>query len=499
VIDRPPSSGRGLDSSLLALPLCALVAGLGLWKPDLVAEAANAFTGAAFQSLDWFFLLAVTAMLVFLAALAVSPWGKLKLGKPDDEPEFRTVSWLAMLFAAGMGAGLLFWGAAEPVMHFADPPESSPLTAPAASEALTQTLFHWGLHAWACYGLAALVLAWFAYRKDQPYLAGAPLRAVFKGAWVKPVAAGADLIAVVAVAFGVAGSIGMGTLQLQSGLAAAGVTAFEGTWGGLAILLVLVVAYMASATTSLDKGIQILSNVNIVLAILLMAFVLVVGPSSELLRYAVAGLGDYLVALPRLSLRLFPLSDKREWMGGWTLTYFIWWIAWAPFTGIFIARISKGRTIREFVAGVVLLPTAFSLFWFAIFGGTALNLQMTGSADMVGLVHADVTGALFGLFAQLPMSGLLNVVSLVLIFVFLVTSVDSATYVLGMLTSRGSSDPPTLNKVGWGLALAGLGAALLLGGNVRAVQAVAISGALPFTLVMLLQAAALVRSLREKA
>ncbi len=499
MVRRAPEARIRLDLFRVAVPICAVVAVVGIAAPDILTSSAQWVTSTSFRALDWFFMAAVTGFLVFSLVLAAGPWGRLKLGQPDDVPEFSTVSWLAMLFSAGMGAGLLFWGAAEPILHFAGPPVGEASTPAAARQAMVITTFHWGLQAWAVYAVGALVLAFFAFRRGTPYLAGGPIRASYTGAWVEPVAWAADLTAVLAVAFGVAGSMGMGVLQLHTGLSVVAGVSLESTGVAVGILVALVAAYMISATTSLDKGIRILSNVNMALAIGLMAFLFVVGDSSFLLRSFVTALGDYFTGLAPISLLLYPYQDLSGWLHGWTLTYFIWWIAWAPFVGIFIARISKGRTIREFVLAVLFAPTLFSLLWFAIFGGTAFHEELYGMGGITELVQQDVTTALFALLERTPAALLLNVVCLVLIFVFLVTSADSATFVLGMLTTQGSLTPPTNRKIAWGVTLGAMGAALLLSGNVRAVQAVAISGAIPFTFVLLLQCVALVRALREEA
>lgn len=494
--DAPRGRPR-LDLFAISLPVCAAVAVLGLVAPGAMTAGADAITGTAFRALDWFFMAAVSAMLVLALWLAFGRYGRVRLGGDDERPEFSTISWLAMLFAAGMGVGLLFWGVAEPVIHYSSPPVGEGGTPESARRAMVLTLFHWGLHAWAVYTVAALVLAYFGFRRGTPYLAGAPLRSAFRGRWVEPVARAADLIAVLAVVFGVAGSIAMGALQLQTGIAAVTDLSADATWLAILILALLFVSYMTSAATSLDKGIKILSDINMGLAVLLVLFVLAAGPTASLLRAMLTAVGDYTADLVGMSLRLYPYADLGGWLHGWTLVYFIWWIAWAPFVGIFIARISRGRTIREFVTGVLLAPTALSVVWFGTFGGTALFEDMRGAGGVVELVREDVTVALFSMFERLPLSAALSGTALALVFIFLVTSVDSATYVLGMLTSRGALDPPVRRKLAWGITLAVLGAAMRFTGSIDVVRAVSIVGALPFTLILMLQIAALLRALRE--
>lgn len=479
----------------LSAVLCAAFAIWGVAAPDSLAGAATAVTTSVFRSLDWFFMMSVTLFLGLALWLMFSKYGRLKLGAPDDEPEFSTASWIAMLFSAGMGVGILFWGAAEPLTHFASPPVGDGATAYAARRALVITNFHWGLHAWAVYSMGALVLAYFAYRRGRVYLAGEPIRDAFEGRWVRPFAFSADLIAVFGVAFGVAGSLVMGAMQLETGLKVTTGISMNSTALRLILLLVLTVAYLLSASTSLDKGIKILSNTNIALAILLLFFVLAAGPTGFLLRGFVTALGDYIAALPGLTLQLYPYSDAGGWVQSWTLTYFVWWIAWAPFVGIFVARISRGRTIREFVAGVTLAPTIASILWFAVFGGIGLHAETAGDAGLAALVAENVSLALFALFDTLPGSVMLSTVSVVLIFVFLVTSADSATFVLGQLTSGGSFNPPTVRKLTWGIGLSLLSAGLLLADSMAAIRAMAVLGAIPFTFVMIVQIAALLRTL----
>ena len=493
------AGSTGIVIFVIALLVCVVVALVGIFRSDLLVSTAGVITATVFGALDWFFVGVTTALLALAIWLAVSKYGRLRLGAPDEEPEFSTASWLSMLFAAGMGVGLLFWGVAEPLTHLVEAPGEAPGSPAAARNAMVITIFHWGLHAWAVYCISALVLAYFGLRRHKPYLPGAPLRAALKGKWVEPVAWTADLVAVIAVALGVAGSMGMGIFQLQSGLHVVAGFSNESTVISVIILILLVICYMTSAATSLDKGIKWLSNINMSLATLLLLFIALAGPTSYLLRTFVTTLGDYCANLVSMAFQLYPFQDVGQWLHSWTLTYFIWWIAWAPFVGVFIARISRGRTIREFVAGVLLIPTLVSILWFAVFGGIGLHEELQGAGGMVDLVKQDVSIALFSMFDRLPLSKLLSVTAMLLVFIFLVTSVDSATFVLGMLTTKGSMNPPTPRKIMWGLALGALGAALMLSGNIDAVRAVAVLGAIPFIFIILLQVAALLRSLKNDA
>jgi glycine betaine transporter len=500
--DKTPPSAQSFIGKhglfMISLAVSVVVAVWGVFAPEDLGGTANDITTAALESLDWFFLAAVTGFVVLCIALAISPYGNVKLGKDDEEPEFGMASWVAMLFAAGMGVGLLFWGVSEPVRHFVEPAGLESQTPAAARQAMVLTSFHWGLHAWAIYAVTALVLAYFGFRKGARYLPGEPLRRVFKGSWVQSVSTAADIVGVLAVSLGVAGSLGLGLMQIKAGVAIVGGLSGESVWMPLLILGCLVAAYMTSATTGLSKGIRLLSNVNMWLAVLLMLFVLLAGPTVSLFGGFLTAVGDYSSSLVGISLRLFPYQDLQEWTHRWTLTFFIFWIAWAPFVGVFIARISRGRTIRQFVLGVLLIPTVFSLLWFAVFGGSGIYEEMHGMGGMAALVKEDMTVALFTLFNRLPLSHLLSVTAILLIFIFLVTSADSATFVLGMLTTNGNPNPPTGRKILWGLVLGALGAALMFTGSVEALQAVVVAGAIPFIFVMLLQVAALMKELRNE-
>ncbi len=489
------SDRRPVPLLAVTAPVCVLVGVLGVLAPDSLVGAATWITETAFGTLDWFFMLATTAILVLSVYLAVSRFGHIRLAKGDEKPDFSTPSWLAMLFAAGMGTGIMFWGVAEPLTHFLGAPGSDPGTATAARRALVITGFHWGLHAWAIYSIAALSLGYFAFRRGASYLPSEPIRHAFSGRWVPAVSFLTDSIAILAVVFGVAGSLSMGIFQIKTGISHMTGFGLDSMMSSMMVLLVLFLAYMASAATSLDKGIKWLSSINMVLAIALVLFVLFAGPTAHLLRTFVTGLGDYGAGVLELSLRLFPYDDEQSWLEGWTLTYFIWWIAWAPFVGVFIARISRGRTIREFILGVLLVPTGFSLFWFSVFGGLGLFEELHGGGGIATIVQGDFTEALFVMFERLPLTAVLSGVAVSLVFVFLVTSADSATFVLGMLSAKGDMNPPRSTKLIWGVALALLGAALIRANSVEAAKAVAILGAIPFTFILLLQVVGFLRAL----
>ena len=476
------------------------VAGIGAWgvmEPDSMSEAFMGFTNYLLNGISWYWLIITTAFLFLSLFLAFGPYGGVRLGEDHERPEFGTASWIAMLFAGGMGAGLLFWGVAEPIYHFSDPPGMEGRTPAAARQALVITNLHWGLHAWAIYGVCALVIAYFTFRLGRTSQISTPIRALFPGPVGRPLATVADVLGVLAVVFGLAGSLTMGTLQVRGGLGA--VFDVEDTQTvSLIIMGVLFVCYMLSATTGVDKGIKILSNLNMVIAIAIMLFIIVMGPSQFILETFVNSIGEYFASLPAMAFRMYPFEELTSWTAGWTLTYLIWWLAWGPFVGIFIARISRGRTIREFVLGVIFVPTIFSILWFSAFGGTAIYIELLGGGGLAELVFADVTSALFTFLDYFPLGQVLGATACFLIFVFLVTSADSGTFVLSMMTTKGNLNPPVFHKMVWGVLIAVLTVGVLLTESIFVARAMAITGALPFSVILLLQIVGFMREIRRE-
>jgi len=486
----------------VSLVLCAAIAIWGVADPDSMTGAAQWLVNYSLTALDWFFLALCTAFLVIMAVMAFSKYGNIKLGADDDEPEFSTGSWIAMLFAAGMGSGLLFWGVAEPIYHFATPPVGEAETAMAARNAMVITNFHWGLHAWSIYGCCALVIAYFTFRLKLPSMVSTPILVGFKNVFgrntLKQIGNTADILAVIAVIFGLAGSLAMGTLMVRSGMHAVFDTDQSVTMS-MIIIAVMTVCFLLSACTGVDKGIKILSNINMVVAILILLVVLFGGPTAYLFQSFIYAIGDYLIQLIPMSFKTYAYTPAGSWnwFHGWTLTYLIWWLAWGPFVGIFIARISRGRTIREFVIYVVGVPTIVSMLWFAAFGGAAIHIEMFGAGGITENVFADVAGALFKFFEYFPGTTLLNFLAVCLIFIFLVTSADSGTFVISMMTSKGSLNPATKLKLTWGLIITGITIATIVTESVKVAKAMAITGAIPFTFIIIMQLAAFFRVVRE--
>jgi len=440
----------------------------------------------------WFYVASVAGFLAVVIFLAISPAGRLRLGPDDAEPDFPYVSWLAMLFAAGMGIGLMYFAVAEPVQHYSAPPEVEPGTILAAREAMVITFTHWGIHAWAIYAIVGLSLAYFTYRKGLPLTLRSGLHPLL-GKRIDGWAGDAvDIFAICGTLFGIATSLGLGVSQMGAGLGYV-----YGLPNGTAMQAGLIVLVMGVATLSVlsgvDRGVRRLSELNLLLAVLLMMFVLVTGPTLFLLRALVQNFGLY---LDHFFIRTFTLYayEPRSWMADWTLFYWAWWIAWSPFVGMFIARISRGRTVREFLIGVLLVPTAFTFLWMTVFGNTAISLDLgVAHGGIAEAVNADLSTALFKFLEYLPGVGLTSTLAILLVGVFFVTSADSGSLVIDTLASGGADETPRWQRIYWCLVLGAAAMLLLIAGGLGALQAATLVAALPFCFIMILLAFALIR------
>jgi choline/glycine/proline betaine transport protein len=445
----------------------------------------------------WLFALVVTALLGLALWLACSRYGSIRLGTDDSKPEFGFLAWLSMLFSAGMGIGLVFYGVAEPVLHFLQPPTAEPLSLAAAREALRYSIFHWGLHAWGIYAVLGLSLALFHFRYGQALAIRSTL-GPFLGRhthrWPGKLI---DTLAVLGTLFGLATSLGLGATQIEAGLVRLfGMEA--GVDKQVAIIVVVTLVAMLSLVLGLHKGIRRLSELNLILAAALMLFVLFAGPTAGILRGIPDNLGGYLQNLPGMSLSTHPFRSL-DWQKSWTIFYWAWWMSWAPFVGMFIARISRGRTIREFVLGVLLLPSILSLLWFGVLGGAALRIELQDSTALAGVVRDNPALAIYALLEHFPLAWLTSVLAMVLVTVFFITSSDSGSFVVDMLCSGGNPNPPVLQRIYWA-GLEGLIAImLLLAGGLSALQAGAVSMGLPFCLILVAIALALMKQLRTEA
>lgn len=466
----------------------------GVISPTTLGMVFDTALATVSRNFGWFYLWGVLGLVVLALLLAFSRYGDLKLGGEDDEPEFSVGSWFAMLFAAGMGIGLVFWGVAEPMFHYASPPPGIEANTPeAANAAMRYSFFHWGLHPWAVYSVVALSIAFFQFRKGGPALVST---AVLSLPWrfARSLGPAVNVLAVIATAFGVAASLGMGALQINSGLNAMVDLPVSGV-SQVGIIVVTTVLFLASAVTGVTRGIKWLSRFNLMLASLLALVLFMLGPTVAIIDTFTTTLGSYLSEFVRMSLRMTPFRESG-WVSGWTVFYWAWWISWSPFVGLFIARVSRGRTIRQFILGTVLAPTLAAFVWFSVFGGTALNMQIMQGVPIAEAVNADVSTALFAMFDVLPLGVLMSAVATVLVLVFFVTSGDSATLVLGMMSTGGRPNPPARVKIIWGVLVSGIAISLLLAGGIKAVQTATIVFALPFTVVILLMALALWRGVR---
>lgn len=434
------------------------------------------------EKFGWFYQIVATFFLLFALILIFSRYGKIRLGKDDEKPEFSKPSWFAMLFSAGMGIGLLFFGVSEPISHFANPPIGEPGTDEAAKQALAYTYLHWGLHAWAIYATIALALAYFKFRKGLPGLMSAALFPLLGNRVYGVTGLIIDTIAVFATIFGVAASLGLGAAQINGGLNY--VAGIPNTFGiQLVIIAVVTVLFLLSACTGLNKGIKYLSNGNMILAVILFFSVLFIGPTVFLLDLFTTTFGEYIQNLPSMGLRLAPFNKQNaSWVQNWTIFYWAWWIAWSPFVGTFIARVSKGRTVREFVIGVLVVPTIVCTLWFGIFGGTGIYMEHILGIDISG---QSLETAIFHVFEELPLTKFLVIVTLLLIALFFITSADSATFVLGMQTTGGSLNPPNSVKIIMGLILTASAIVLLSSGGLPAMQTAIIVSAFPLAFVLL--------------
>ena len=465
----------------------------GVLFTELAGELADRSVAFITTYFGWFYVLAVGFMLLFCIWLMSSRHGTVRLGRDDEQPEFSTPTWFAMLFSAGMGIGLVFYGVAEPMMHYASPPRGEAHTVGAAKTAMTFTFFHWGLHAWAIYVIMGASLAYFAFRRGYPLT----IRAVFRpllGARVDgPLGHAIDILAVFGALFGLATSLGLGSMQVNAGLAHLFGIA-PSTTTQIILIVLITLAATASVVSGLDKGVRRLSEINMTLAGLLLLFVFVAGPTLFLLRLYADSIGNYLQTLIQTTFWAAPF-DGIEWQSRWTLFYWGWWIAWSPFVGMFVARISRGRTIREFVGGVLLVPTTLTFFWLSVFGGTALHLERGGDPGIAVAVERSVDTAVYELLGRLPLGSISAMIAMVVVILFFVTSSDSGSLVIDMITSGGRPNPPKWQRVFWALTEGAVAAVLLLAGGLAALQSAAIATGLPFCVVILFMCWSLARAL----
>ena len=471
---------------------------------SIYGSAFNEHAAASFLSVQkllvenfgWFYMAAVALFFLFILYMAFSRYGSIRLGPDDSEPDYSYFTWTAMLFSAGIGVGLMFFGVAEPITHFAKPPVGEGGTVEAAEKAMLITYFHWGLQAWGTYIVVGLALAYFAYRKGLPLTVSSALYPLIGDKIYGGIGNTVNILAVLGTMFGIATSLGLGVLQVNAGLNYLFGLENSGFNQVMLIGLITLVATM-SVVAGLDSGIKRLSQINALLAVLLLLFLLFAGPTVLLLNSFVQNLGNYLSNMVSLSFHMYAY-ESTDWMGGWTLFYWAWWISWSPFVGMFIARVSRGRTIREFVIGVLLMPAGFTFIWLSIFGNSALFLELAGSG--VGISEAvvnDMPTALFVLLQHLPWTSAVSFVAIILIVIFFVTSSDSGSLVIDIITSGGNEKAPVWRRVFWAVSQGVVASVLLLAGGLSALQTASISSAFPFVFVMLFICLGLLKGIKN--
>ncbi|MFF7701664.1 BCCT family transporter [Streptomyces lydicus] len=497
----PPQTDR-VVFGVTALLTLAFIA----WGATSTTSLKNVSTSLLNWVIDnggWAFVLSASGFVIFAIWLAVSKYGRITLGTEGEEPEFRTVSWIAMMFSAGMGIGLMFYGVSEPLGHFTTPPPGTDPkdAAQAMDTAMATTLFHWTLHPWAIYAVVGLAIAYSCFRRGRRQTMSAvftPLIGTRRAnGWGGQVI---DILAIFATLFGSAASLGLGALQIGSGIKVLGWMDSVSTTLLVVIITVLTLAFILSAVSGIAKGVQMLSNINMVLALILAVFVFVVGPTVLVLNLLPTSLGSFLGELPQLAGRTEAAggADVGGWLRSWTVFYWAWWISWTPFVGMFIARISRGRTIRQFIGGVILVPSVVSLLWFAVFGGSAIKLQEDKQ------LHGSHTpeGQLFDVLHQYPLATVMSILVMILVGIFFVSGADAASIVMGTLSQKGTFEPSRLVVVFWGVVTGAVAAIMLLigggsGDALTGLQNLTILVAVPFMVVMIVMCWALMRDLRS--
>ena len=480
------------------IPAVAVIALLvigTLSNPELAGEVFSDVLAWITKDFGWFYMLAVAIFLVFIVGVAVSKWGRIKLGPDHAEPEYSFPAWFAMLFSAGYGIALLFFGVAEPVLHYASPPVGAAQTVDSAKQAMQIAYFHWGFHIWAIYGLVGLVLAYFSFRHGLPLSMRSTLYPIIGEKIHGPAGHAVDTFAILGTMFGIATTLGLSVIQINAGLNYLWPEIPISTTVQVIAIGVITLFAIMSVVAGLDKGVKRLSYVNMVLVLLILFFVFFSGPTVHILETYLQNTGSYLNNIVERTFNLQAYS-RSDWIGNWTLFIFGWTIAWAPFVGLFIAKISRGRTIRQFVFGVMFVPTMFTFFWFSVFGDTALNMIMNeGYTTLITEVQNDEAIALFKLYENLPWTNLLSVATVILIVTFFVTSSDSGSLVIDSLASGGVSETPVWQRVFWATLEGVVAGVLLLAGGLGALQTASITSALPFAVIILIAAFGMWRAL----
>lgn len=483
------------DNSVFNISLVIVLA-ISLWgiiSPKTFGALAGNMFSFLTDKFGWFYLVAMFFFVVFMLYIAFSKYGNIRLGDDDSRPEYSYISWFAMLFSAGMGIGLVFWGVAEPLNHYLHPMGMAGATVESANFAIFASFLHWGVHPWANYAVIALPLAYMQFRKGKPGLISSIFIPLLGEEKVDgPIGKFIDILAVFATVAGVATSLGLGVLQINSGLNYLFGVPIN-TFIHVIIIVVVTILFMASAISGVDKGILFLSNANVAIAFGLMLLTLILGPTMKIINSLTNGIGAYLSGFVRESFSISAFGDNG-WIAGWRIFYWAWWIAWAPFVGVFIARISKGRTIKEFILGVSIVPAIGSFIWFAIFGATGISLGPEVAAEAIQVTET----AFFVVMKHLPLGSIISFIAIILLCTFFITSADSATFVLGMMTRHGDLNPDTKTKILWGAVQSMMALALMLSGGLQVLQTGSIVAAFPFAIVMVFACVSFVKALKSE-
>ncbi|MCH9690697.1 MAG: choline BCCT transporter BetT [Gammaproteobacteria bacterium] len=474
--------------------LIFLLVGFAVMMPTKAETFFKQVQNSLITNGGWFYILLVALILICVTFLALSKYGDIKLGPDHATPDFSFSSWFAMLFSAGMGIGLMFYGVSEPVMHFLNPPIGDAGSIDTAKEAMKLTFFHWGFHAWAIYAIVALILAFFTYRHDLPLTLRSALYPLIGDRIHGPIGDSVDIFAVIGTIFGVATSMGLGVMQINSGLG----YLFDIPVGtSTQVILIIAITCLAtlSVATGLEKGIRRLSEANLLLALILLLVVMTLGPTVLLLQTLVQNTGSYLSNIVDKTFNLYAYKSNN-WLGGWTLFYWAYWLSWSPFVGMFIARISRGRTIREFIVGVLLVPSLLTFIWMTVFGNTAIDAILHhGATELSATVQNNASLALFKFLEMFPFSGLLSLIAILMVVIFFVTSADSSAMVIDILASGGATETPLWQRVFWSVTIGVVAMALMLAGGLQALQAAMIASALPFMVVLIFAIYGLLKAL----
>ncbi len=481
-----------------ALTLTFIFVLFGIIAPETLGQAASYILNTFIsENFGWYYMLAAFTFVVICLYVALSKYGNIRLGKDTDKPEFNRFTWIAMLYSAGLAISLFFWGVAEPVLMYIDPPFGTGETQESAKTAMQYTFFHWGLHSWGSYAIIGLIMAYFQYRKNTLPLINESLEPLLGKKAFGPIGKFINILAIFAVISGITTSLGLGVKQMGAG--------FDYVWGiennftnQIILILILTLLFIISASTGIKRGIKWLSNINIVLALMIMMFIFIAGPTRNILGILVNTTGNYMQNFISMSFHLEPFLNDYTWQAGWDFFYWGWAISFGVFVGLFIARISKGRTIREFIFGAMLIPSLATMIWYSTIGGSALyNIVNLGNNELANRILENMDTALFYFLQLFPFSPVLIFMTMVSLIIFFITSADSTVYVLGMY-SEENTDPSNKSKIMWGVVIAGVAIALLLSGGLTPLQTVSAVAGLPFSVVVLLMCVSFIKSLRNE-